>query len=86
MLDYSSKTDSRGFSITQEKTTMQNNDLPNILLSKVSDAHQAETASGKTIYIYNGSNATWVDNGVWYNIQGNANLSADQLRQVASSL
>lgn len=85
VLSYSSSTDNRGFSITQEKTTLQNDNLPSAFLSS-RDTYQTKTDGGKSIYIYDGSNATWVDNGIWYNVQGNAGLSADQLRNVASSL
>ncbi len=41
--------------------------------------------AGKTIYIYEDSKATWVNGGVWYQINGNASLTSDQLLRIANS-
>jgi hypothetical protein len=49
-------------------------------------AYQSYQDNGKTIYIYEGNNATWVDGGVWYQIEGNASLNSDQLLRIAKSL
>jgi hypothetical protein len=48
--------------------------------------YQPFEANGRTIYIYDGNKATWVDGGVWFNIDGKANLNSDQLLKIADSL
>jgi len=38
------------------------------------------------IYVYNGSNATWINNGVRYTIEGDSSLSIDQLLKITASI
>lgn len=86
VLSYNSRIDNRSFNVIQEKTTINNTDIPEQVLRGMQNYYPIQTKEGNTIYVYNNSNATWVNNGIWYNIQGNANLSARQLLSVASSL
>ena len=87
ILRYASNTDANsGFTVTQEKTALDSASMVNSYLGKTKDQAIEETSNGRTVYIYNGTNATWVDGGIWYNIQGNANLSSDQLLRIASSI
>jgi hypothetical protein len=41
---------------------------------------------GLTIYMYDGSHATWVNQGVWYTIEGDSLLDTEQLLRIATSL
>lgn len=41
--------------------------------------------SGLTIYVY-GTNAAWVNGGVLHTIEGNAPLTTDQIRRIATSM
>jgi len=43
------------------------------------------TERGLTLYTYNG-NAAWVNGGILYSISGDAHLSVDQIRRIATSL
>ena len=87
ILRYASAADKNStFTITQEKTALDSASMVNSYLGKTKDQAIEETSNGRTVYIYNGTNATWVDGGIWYNIQGNANLSSDQLLRIASSI
>ncbi|MEO5949166.1 MAG: hypothetical protein ABIP74_02075 [Candidatus Saccharimonas sp.] len=49
------------------------------------DDYQTTTSNGLTIYTY-GSNAAWVNGGIFYTISGNAPLSDDQIQHIATSL
>lgn len=43
--------------------------------------------SGTTVYVYGASsNATWVNNGIWYTITNHAGLSSDQLLRIAENM
>ena len=87
ILRYTSATDAgNNFTITQEKTALDSASMVNSYLGTTKDKAVEQSSNGRTVYIYNGSNATWVDGGIWYNIQGNANLSSDQLLRIASSI
>ena len=42
---------------------------------------------GTTVYVYGAdNNATWVNNGIWYTVDNHANLSSDQLLQIAQNM
>lgn len=87
ILRYASATDKNsGYTITQEKTALDSASMVNSYLGKTKDQAVEQSSNGRTVYIYNGTNATWVDGGIWYNIQGNAQLSPDQLLRIASSM
>lgn len=47
--------------------------------------YATSTASGLTIYSYNGK-STWVNNGILYTITGDAKLSSEQIQNIATSL
>jgi hypothetical protein len=84
-VSFGSKTgDGREFELTQ-KTSDWNNDalLANIVASKPN--YQTLQDGNQTIYLYDGSNATWVKNGVWYQIEGDSRLTSDQISRLASS-
>jgi len=87
ILRYASATDAASnFTITQEKTALDSASMVNSYLGTTKDRAVEQSSNGRTVYIYNGSNATWVDGGIWYNIQGNAQLSTDQLLRIAASM
>ena len=48
--------------------------------------YQTYMDRGRTLFIYDGSNATWVDNGVWYQIEGDSRMTTDQLVRIAASI
>ena len=48
--------------------------------------HQAEiAANGLTIYSY-GTHAAWVNAGILYTVDGNAELAPEQIQKIAASL
>jgi len=87
-VSYKSTTDNRGYTLTQQASNWNSTAL---LANHVTKNHcntcfQTWQNEGKTVYVYDNSNATWVSGGVWYMLEGNANLSTDQLLKIASSL
>lgn len=72
--------------INQVKTSWNTQDLlENFVLAK-SDNYLALQSQGTTIYIYGKSQASWVEDGKWYRIEGDNNLSNDDLVKLASSI
>lgn len=59
--------------------------LDNYVIPKVGKDYTTSTTSGLTIYNY-GTNATWVNGGILYTLQGNAPLSNEQIQHIATSL
>lgn len=85
-LAYQSRTDNKGYKITQSPSEWNSQSLLNNFLVSENKDYQTYDNNGKTIYIYDGSNATWIDGGVWYKLEGNASLTSDQILRIASSL
>lgn len=76
----------RAFRITQRTSNWNSQTLLANHVSNQGEAYQTYQENGRTIYIYDNSNATWVDGGIWYQIEGNADLTSDQLLRIAASL
>jgi hypothetical protein len=84
-VSFKSRTDDRSFNITQKASNWNSSALLANSVAKGKDPYQTYQNNGRTVYIYNNSNATWVDGGVWYKVEGNANLTSDQLLRLANS-
>lgn len=74
------------FTIKQTKSSWDSSAvLDNYVTPKAGVSYIPYTERGLTIYAY-GGNAAWVNGGILYTIEGNAPLSSDQLRRIATSL
>ncbi|MCX6728735.1 MAG: DUF4367 domain-containing protein [Candidatus Saccharibacteria bacterium] len=75
------------FAIKQSKSPLDSSALK-IQVDKSSDHQTSESQEGGlTIYTYNDNNrADWVNGGILYSISGDAKLSSDQIRHIATSL
>lgn len=85
-LTYQSRTDDKNYKITQNPSNWTSQSLLNNFVIPANKPYQTYEDSGKTVYIYDNSNATWVDGGIWYRLEGNASLTSDQLLRIANSL
>ena len=86
-MNFSSNSDNRAFSITQKVSNWNSATLLNEYVSNAAGkAYSTLEASGRTIYTYGNNNATWVDKGIWYNVQSEGSLSTSQLLNIASSM
>lgn len=85
-VSYKSNSDNRTFNVTQKNSSWNSETLLQNYVSTTSQPYQTFQANGRTIYIYEGNKATWVDGGIWYNIDGQTNLNSDQLLRIAESL
>lgn len=59
--------------------------LDDYVKPKAGDDYETTTSNGLTIFTY-GSNAAWVNRGIFYTISGNAPLSSEQIQHIATSL
>lgn len=85
-LNFKSNSDERNFHVTQRVSNWTSESLLTNFVATNNKSYQTYQDKGRTIYIYDGSNATWVSGGVWYQIEGNSKLSSEQLMQIASSI
>lgn len=75
----------RKFEITQTNSQWNSDSLLENFVATTKKPYQTYQDKGKTIYIYDGTNATWVDGGIWYRVEGNSQMSSNQLINLATS-
>jgi hypothetical protein len=76
----------QNFTVSQSKTSWDSSAvLDNYIKQKAGDNYITYDEHGLTIYTY-GGNAAWVNGGVLYTITGDAPLSGDQIRHIATSM
>lgn len=85
VISFQSKKDDQSFTITQEQSSTDNDTLRNKVVSASQQDYQTYESNGHPIYLYKGANATWVNNGLEYKIEGSKSLSPDQVLRIAAS-
>lgn len=85
-ISYNSNTDSRNFMVTQKPTTWTSESLLSSFLVNSKRQYQTYYDKGLTVFVYDTSNATWVDKGIWYTIETDGSLSSEQILSIASSI
>lgn len=85
-LGYTSNSDDRSFVVVQKKSTWDSKSLLDNYVRKQSEDYLTFQERGLTIYVYDQSNAAWVDGGIWYTIEGDSLLTSEQLLKIAGSL
>lgn len=83
---YASNTDARSYEVKQKASNWNSDALLANFVVAEGKQYQTFLDRGRTLYIYDKSNATWVDDGVWYQIEGESNMTTDQLIRIASSI
>lgn len=85
-INFASNSGTSKFAIKQAKSSWDSTAvLDNIVRAKVGEKYITSQERGLTIYTF-GGNAAWVNGGILYTIDGNAPLSGEQIRRIATSL
>lgn len=85
-IGFASENSQRSYKIEQRATKWTAENLATLYLSAAGKTYQTNDVAGRIVYTYDGSNATWINHGVWYIVTGDAALSTDQLLKIASSI
>ncbi len=85
-INFSSNSDDRSFSIAERASSWDSESLLANYVENETPNYVTFQDKGLTVYVYEGSNATWVDGGIWYTIEGESQLNSDQLLRIASSM
>jgi len=85
-VSFKSHSDDRSYELTQRASNWNSEALLANFVLENKQPYQAYEDKGRTLFIYGKSNATWVDNGIWYQIEGTSQLSTDQLIRIAASM
>jgi hypothetical protein len=83
---FKSNSDSRWYDVKQQASNWNSDALLSNYVVAEGKTYQTYLDRGRTLFIYDGSNATWVDDGVWYQVEGDSDLTTDQLIRIASSI
>jgi hypothetical protein len=85
-MKFASNAGPQNFTVSQSKTSWDSSAvLDNYIKGKAGDNYITYDEHGLTIYTF-GGNAAWVNGGVLYTITGDAPLSGDQIRHIATSM
>lgn len=84
-VSYKSVTNDNGYQVVQKSSDWTSQSLLENFVS-AKEPYQTFQDKGRTIYIYEDTSATWVSGGVWYQIEGDSDLTSDQLLRIVSSL
>lgn len=85
-VSFKSNSDTRAYDLVQQSSKWNSDALLSNFVVAANKQYQTYQDRGRTLYIYGGSNATWVDNGIWYQIEGESDMTTDQLVRIASSI
>lgn len=86
ILQYTSNTDDRYYEIREQETDWDSKTLLDNYVLGETDVYSTYQERGLTIYMFEGSRATWVNGGIWYTIGGDGELTSEQLLKIAASL
>jgi len=82
----SNTSDGRAFTLTERKTEWNSDDLRANFVQEKDSSHQTHLEANQVVYIYGDGDATWVNDGVWYQLESSASLTSDQIVRIAQSL
>lgn len=85
-VNFHSNSDDRAFAITQKASGWDSQALHDNYVATSGQTYHTAEAGGRTIYLYGNANATWVNGGVWYQVQSGGSLNERQLTQLAASM
>lgn len=85
-INYHSNSDDRKFSVTEKTSTWDSSMLFADYVKTSNQPYQSYQIAGRTVYLYGDNNATWVDGGIWYVVNGDTALSSNQLLEMADSI
>lgn len=84
-VNFSSNSDDRDYTLTQQVSNWNSQALIDNFFAVKNKDFETYQEKGKTIFLYDDKNATWVSGGVWYQIQDADELSSSQILNIASS-
>jgi hypothetical protein len=85
-LKFTSPSADNALTIAQQRTDWDPSSLVSNYIAKTTDDYAAIQGQGLTIYMFGENQATWVNRGVWFSINGASRLSRDDILKIAYSL
>ena len=73
------------YTVRQEKSSWDSSAVKEYITEKSGTAPATTTVDGLTLYT-SGAETSWVNGGILYRIEGDAVLSGEQIRKIATSM
>lgn len=84
-VSYASNTDERDLTVSQTPSNLDSESLASGYLRTNNIEYQTYQVNGVDVFVYNGSQAMWVNGGIWYQLSGNSRLSTEQILSLVRS-
>ena len=85
-INFQNSSTNKSYSLTQKSSNWDSQTLLDSYVANQDHAYQTLESGGRTIYIYGNNNASWVNNGIWYQVTSNGNLSTNDVLHIANSI
>jgi len=84
--EFLAKNSNRGYTITQKSTYWNTQDLLNNYVATLTTSYHVVQLGNRTVYLYGNGKASWVSDGIWYQIDSDGALSESQIIDTINSL
>lgn len=78
--------DSGSLTLQQTKSSWDAQALLENYVSRKSNQYLSVQSHGLTVFLYNGNQASWIKDGVWYSLEGDNHLGRDQVLKIIDGL
>jgi hypothetical protein len=79
------KSPSKIYTLTEKDTLWDSAELKSNYINVSYPNATSVLAGSNQVYLYGSGDASWIDNGVWYTVNSNNNLSANQMITIAEN-
>lgn len=76
----------QSYTLAQEKSNWDSRSLLENVVARRDSDYRTFQEKGLTVYVYNDSNATWVNDGIHYSLEGTTSLPPEQILRIAASI
>ena len=76
----------QSYSVVQKTSNWDSQTLLENYVATSGQPYDAYQAAGRTVYVYGNGNATWVNGGIWYQINDDGTLNKNQIINLATSM
>jgi hypothetical protein len=85
-VNYKNTANSGSFSLLQKESSWDSSALRDNFVSVKTGNYKTYQSAGRTIYTFGQGNATWVNGGVWYQVNSDGSLNTTDLINLATSM
>lgn len=76
----------RDYTLNQQTTKWDSQELLDTFVAVNYPSYQALQSGHQVIYVYGKNDASWIKNGIWYQLKSDGNLSTTQVLNIAASV